>query len=56
VAEQLGTVGCLSRLVRLRIGQWRLEDAQPLSWINDATSQAIQLQIQSISSQPVSIS
>lgn len=36
MAERLGTVGHLSALTRLRIGDWRLEDAKPLSWIAQA--------------------
>ncbi len=37
IAERLGTVGCLSSLVRLRIGEWGVEEAQPLSWIAQAS-------------------
>ena len=33
IAERLETVGCLSSLVRLRIGPWSLDQAKPLSWI-----------------------
>lgn len=36
IAERLGTVGHLTRLVRLSIGDWRAEDAKPLSWIQAA--------------------
>jgi tRNA pseudouridine55 synthase len=37
IAERLGTVGHLAHLVRLRIGEWALDDAKPLSWLQDAS-------------------
>jgi tRNA pseudouridine55 synthase len=41
LAERLGTVGHLERLVRLRVGPWRLEDARPLEWIAQAHPDAL---------------
>ncbi len=41
IAEQLGTVGHLAGLTRLRIGSWRLEQARPLAWFADASSETI---------------
>ena len=41
IAERLGTVGHLERLVRIRVGAWRLEQALPLAWIRDATPDAV---------------
>ena len=37
IAQRLGTVGHLARLVRLRVGTWALDEARPLAWINDAS-------------------
>ena len=36
LAEQLGTVGHLRGLTRLRIGEWSLEDAKPWPWMAQA--------------------
>jgi tRNA pseudouridine55 synthase len=41
IAERLGTVGHLERLVRLRIGAWSLDDAKPLEWIRSASPESI---------------
>ena len=41
IAERLGTVGQLAHLVRLRIGEWSLDDAKPLSWFQDVNPQSI---------------
>ena len=41
IAERLGTVGHLSGLVRLRVGDWSLEDAKPLTWIAQAGPEAV---------------
>jgi len=41
IAERLGTVGHLAHLVRLRIGDWSLDDARPLSWLQDASPQMV---------------
>ena len=41
IAERLGTVGHLTRLVRLRIGAWRLEDAKPLAWIDQVRAEIV---------------
>ena len=36
IAESLGTVGHLASLTRTSVGQWRLEEAKPLSWAAEA--------------------
>ena len=36
VAERLGTVGHLTGLVRLRVGEWSLDAAKPMAWLSDA--------------------
>ena len=41
IAERLGTVGHLSRLVRMQVGEWRLEDARPLAWITETNPDLI---------------
>jgi len=41
VAERLGTVGHLSRLVRVQVGEWRLEEARPLAWIAETSPELI---------------
>ncbi|MBI2093205.1 MAG: tRNA pseudouridine(55) synthase TruB [Candidatus Omnitrophica bacterium] len=37
IAEKLGTVGHLLWLTRLRVGQWRLEQAKPIRWVEQAS-------------------
>jgi len=41
IAERLGTVGHVEYLVRQGIGRWRLEDAKPLSWVQQATPELL---------------
>ncbi len=41
IAERLGTVGHVSRLVRTAVGGWTLTQAKPLSWIRSADPEAI---------------
>ncbi len=41
IAQRLGTVGHLTRLLRLRIGRWTLDEAHPLAWIEQAGPEAI---------------
>jgi len=41
IAERLGTVGHVTRLTRLRIGQWTLDGAAPMSWFAAASREAI---------------
>jgi len=50
IAQRLGTVGHLEHLVRLRIGRWRLEDAKPLSWIQQVPSEMLVQHMQSCAS------
>lgn len=45
IAERLATVGHLAHLVRLRIGDWTLDGAQPLSWLHTASPQLIASQL-----------
>ena len=45
IAERLGTVGHLDRLLRLRIGSWSVDEAKPLSWIQDAQPDMITRQL-----------
>lgn len=45
IAERLGTVGHLAHLVRLRIGDWSLDDAKPLVWFQEASPQAVAEQL-----------
>lgn len=46
IAERLGTVGHLTRLVRLGIGAWSLEDAKPFAWLLEASAEAVEAQVQ----------
>lgn len=41
IAEKLGTVGHVRRLVRHRIGAWSLDDAKPLAWVRAASAQDV---------------
>ncbi|MBI4343840.1 MAG: tRNA pseudouridine(55) synthase TruB [Candidatus Omnitrophica bacterium] len=41
LARQLGTVGHLSALTRLRVGQWTLEEARPWPWVVEADSRQL---------------
>ena len=45
IAERLGSVGHLAHLVRLRIGEWTLEEAVTLSWVQDASPPLIAAQL-----------
>lgn len=50
IAEHLGTVGHLAHLRRLRVGQWAVEDAQPLSWITQARPEVVTSHLRPIAS------
>ncbi len=41
IAQRLGTVGHLTALTRVRIGEWTVEDAKPLAWIQQADPASI---------------
>jgi tRNA pseudouridine55 synthase len=41
IAQRLGTAGHLTRLVRLRVGAWNLDDAKPLAWFASSTADAV---------------
>ena len=41
MARRLGTVGHLTKLVRLHIGDWSVDQAKPLSWIQAASQDAV---------------
>ncbi len=49
VAERLGTVGHLTHLVRVRIGEWRAEDAKPLAWIREASPDVLARELMPVS-------
>ena len=48
IAERLGTVGCLSSLVRFSIGPWSLDEASSLSWILHVPPDLLAKQVQPI--------
>ena len=48
IAERLGTMGHLSGLVRLRVGEWHLEDAKSLAWIAQAGPEAVSRALQPV--------
>ncbi len=48
IAERLGTVGHLASLVRLRIGQWRLEDAKPFAWVAEASAEDLRRELRPV--------
>ncbi len=52
IAERLGTVGYLTRLVRTRVGLWRLQEAQPLAWIADASPEALARELRPVPAAP----
>ncbi len=49
IAEQLGTVGHLSHLIRLGVGPWDLNDAHSWAWMVEATSEQLASQLRPIS-------
>jgi tRNA pseudouridine55 synthase len=50
IAERLGTVGHLAHLMRLRVGQWTLEEAHPLSWVTQASPEVVTSHLRPIES------
>ncbi len=48
VAERLGTVGHLDRLVRIAIGRWMLGDAVTLDWIRSASPEVLCARLQPV--------
>lgn len=52
IAERLGTVGHVSRLIRLRVGQWSLQDAKPLAWITGASTEAVVQEMRPVPTAP----
>ena len=52
IAEQLGTVGHVTRLVRLRIGVWRVDEARPLSWLTQAAPEAVMRELRPVPIEP----
>ena len=50
IAERLGTVGHLTRLVRLGIGAWSLEQAKPLAWVRETQPEILADHLQSVGS------
>lgn len=45
IAERLGTVGHLSRLIRSRVGAWDVRDAKPLAWYAKASPAMVAQQL-----------
>jgi tRNA pseudouridine55 synthase len=56
IAERLGTVGHLIRLVRRRVGQWSLQDAKPLSWVAGASPEALTRELRPLPAAPAAAS
>jgi tRNA pseudouridine55 synthase len=54
IAQALGTVGHLSRLLRLRVGAYSLEDARPLSWIEEASRERLLQELRPVPAAPPS--
>ncbi len=54
IAQRLGTVGHLSRLVRLRVGSWNLEDARPMEWLTAADPERLARELRPVPSTSVS--
>ncbi|HEX9779812.1 MAG TPA: tRNA pseudouridine(55) synthase TruB [bacterium] len=52
IAERLGTAGHLGALVRLTIGDWRLEEARTLEWIRGAEPDAVAGQVRPVEPAP----
>lgn len=49
IAERLGTVGHLTGLVRLRVGEWSLDEAKPSAWLSTASRDDIARELRSVS-------
>ena len=49
IAERLGTVGHLAGLVRLRVGEWSLEEAKPMAWFSGAGPDDIARELRPVS-------
>lgn len=56
IAERLGSVGHLERLVRVSVGPWRLEQALPLAWIRDADATLVRARLLSVPTCAASVS
>lgn len=52
IAERLGTVGHLTRLVRTRVGSWGAQEAKPLAWIADASPEALARELRPVPAAP----
>lgn len=48
ISERLGTVGHVASLVRLGVGPWTLAQAQPLSWITQASPEVVAAHLQPV--------
>lgn len=48
IAERLGTVGHLTRLVRLRIGDWTIDEAKSLAWIRETSPELVACELKPI--------
>jgi tRNA pseudouridine55 synthase len=47
IAERLGTVGHVDRLVRVAVGSWTIEHAKDLDWLAGASDEALALAVDS---------
>ncbi len=41
IAERLGTVGHVTQLTRMRVGQWGVEEAKSFAWIREASAEQV---------------
>lgn len=49
IAERLGTVGHLTGLLRLSVGEWSLEDARSLAWLAAASRDEVARELRPVS-------
>ena len=52
IAERLGTVGHLAALTRLTIGEWTLDEAKPMVWVREASSEMLARELRPIDVTP----
>jgi tRNA pseudouridine55 synthase len=53
IAERLGTVGHVAKLVRLHIGSWSLDRAIPLAWIEQTDAASLTERLQPVLIEPL---
>ena len=49
IAERLGTVGHLTGLIRVRVGEWSLDEAKPMAWLATAGTDDIAREVRPVS-------